>query len=90
MNEYEVVIPTIVPPVCELWKGKTFIGYIRNELELNDILIQIKQNNIEDGVYHIEHKSIFNSYPILKEGKIKQFHLYNLIDEQIKVLMDID
>ena len=88
MNEYEVVIPTIVPPVCELWKGGEFIGYIRNEYELNHVLIQIKQNNIRDNTYHIEYKG--NCYPILKEGKIKQFHLYNLIDEQIKVLMDIN
>lgn len=82
----EIKINNIIPEICELWKGETFIGIIKNELELNDVLIQYKMLNFDTNVYQIKYNQIV--YPILRGGRIpNNFNAYELFDKQLETLL---
>jgi hypothetical protein len=80
-------IKNIVEEICELYKGEIFIGYITSGLQLNDVLIQIKELKCEDNQYHLFIRKKVKKYPILKNGRVKNFPFYHLIDKQIRSLM---
>ena len=83
----ELKINSIVPPICELWKDDVFIVYIKNEYELNNILIQYKELEFDDNIYQVHiGKEI---YPILNGGRIRRFKLYDLMYEPLRFLMNV-
>lgn len=61
------------------------MGYF-NEYEFNDLLVQIKRMQIEGYYCHWD----ATDYPITKDGKVKNFNAFNMLDKLMDKLFDLD
>jgi hypothetical protein len=79
-----IKINRIVEPISYLYKDDDLIGMIENHLELNDVLIQIKNLNL-DG-YRVKYEGDF--YEIRNDGRIINGRcVYPTFSDQIREII---
>lgn len=84
--ETKIKINRIVESSYDVYENGIKIGTINSHLELNDICIQVKKNNIEN-VYILDNQNI--KHPIDKYGRVcsNGAKLYTTIGKQLRELI---
>ena len=79
-----VIINKITEGKSYLYKGEELVGEINSSIELNDCLIQIKNNKLEG--YSLLYEGI--SYPIESNGRMKNGGVvYPIYAQQLRTIL---
>lgn len=70
---------------CKLYSPTSFVGVIKNEYSMLDVLVQIKEQKLEGYYFVFDNKTILINLNGGTEGRIDGF--YDIIGKQLRKLI---
>jgi len=79
-----IQIPNIEPCTCEFWFENILIGIIKNEYQLNDVRIQVKQKQLQGYYFMFKNHKI----DIQLDGDLSEWpdEFFDITNKQYKEL----